>query len=192
MAHLLASPPATLPSLWPSPSPLAGNTCKLAKGSGVPGLKFPCYHSGFCPWNLAPTKGAAALLFMERFYCSCCPADPGWSLRKARVFRRASSAFLSYSLCGDEDGMACFPSANRSLSSAGWGLLDLLMGMTERERKVVGSCCVSGHARHQFSGALEPQVRPPLARTDFPPFPALSVLQGPGPSGPSSLEKPHS
>lgn len=73
--------------------------------------------------------------------------------------------------------MACFSPANRSLRSACWGLLDLLVGMTERERKVVGCSCVSGHTRPQFSGALEAQVRPPLARklamgTDFPPFPA--------------------
>ena len=72
--------------------------------------------------------------------------------------------------------MACFSSAKRSQRSACWGLLDLLVGVTGRERKVVGSCCVSRHTRHQLSGALEPQVRPLLARTDFPPFPALSVL----------------
>lgn len=72
--------------------------------------------------------------------------------------------------------MTCFSSANRSLRSACWRLLGLLVGTTERESKVVGCSCVSGHTRPQVSGALEPQFRPPLARklamgTDFPPFP---------------------
>ena len=77
--------------------------------------------------------------------------------------------------------MACLSSANTRLRSACWGLLGLLVGTTERERKVGGCSCVSGHTRPQVSGALEPQFRPPVAGklamgTDFPPFPARSVL----------------
>lgn len=43
--------------------------------------------------------------------------------------------------------MACFPSANRSLRSAGWGLLDLLMGMTEREREKGGGLLLCERTR---------------------------------------------
>lgn len=75
-AHLLASPPTAVPSLRPSPSPLAGNTCKLAKGSRVPGLKFPCYHGGFSPWNLAPNQRCCCPAFYGKILLLLLPCRP--------------------------------------------------------------------------------------------------------------------
>ena len=103
---------------------------------------------------------------MERFSCCCCPSDPGWSLMEVLVFKRANSASTSYPVCGEEDGMACFSFANRSLRSICWGSLDLPVQMAGwlaggQRRNVAGSSCVSGLSGHQCraaqSGLLWPE-----------------------------------
>lgn len=135
-AHSPGTPPSPDSSFWPSPFPEQRTPVRWERDGGslfeIPGVVRAASFCGVQP----PNQGEATLLFVERFsWCSCrCYPRPGVLPKGGSSLQKGQTLPSLLTLSASRrTGMACFSSANRSLSRVLWGRIDLPVWGGERE-----------------------------------------------------------